>query len=36
MPSAQIICCSFKPSSLPHAAALPNTPQLPVMCQPMS
>ena len=35
-PSAQIICCSLRPSSLPTAAAAPNTPAVPVMCQPTS
>ena len=35
-PSAQTICCSFRPSSLPAAAAAPNTPAVPVMCQPTS
>jgi hypothetical protein len=34
MPSAHVICCSFKPSSLPAAAAAPNTPAVPVMCHP--
>src|SRR5260370_22801664 len=33
-PSAQHICCSFRPSNFPAAAALPNTPAVPVMGQP--
>ena len=36
MPSAHVICCSSRPSSLPQAAADPNTPAVPVMCQPVS
>ena len=36
IPSAQTICCSFRPSSLPQAAAAPITPAVPVMCQPVS
>ena len=35
-PSAQTICCSVSPISLPVAAAAPNTPAVPVMCQPTS
>ena len=35
-PNAQTICCSLSPSSLPHAAAAPKTPAVPVMCQPRS
>jgi hypothetical protein len=35
-PSAQAICRSSRPSSRPFAAALPNTPVVPVMCQPIS
>ncbi len=35
-PNAQIIRCSSSPSSLPTAAAAPNTPVVPVMCQPAS
>jgi hypothetical protein len=36
MPSAQIICCSSSPSSLPAAAAPPKTPAVPVMWNPRS
>ena len=36
MPSAHVICCSSSSSSLPHAAAAPNTPHVAVMCQPTS
>ena len=35
-PNAQTICCSFSFNSLPTAAAEPNTPAVPVMCQPTS
>ena len=34
MPSAQVMRCSFSPSSLPAAAAAPKVPAVPVMCQP--
>ena len=36
MPSAETSWRSFKPSSLPLSAAAPNTPQVDVMCQPLS
>ena len=35
-PSAQTICCALRSRSFPAAAAAPNTPQVPVMCQPAS
>ena len=35
-PSAQIICCSERPSTRPLAAAAPKTPAVPVMCHPRS
>ena len=35
-PSAHTICCSVSPKALPHAAAAPKTPAVPVMCQPRS
>jgi hypothetical protein len=34
LPSAQTICSCESLSSLPAAAAAPNTPQVEVMCQP--
>jgi hypothetical protein len=35
-PSARTISCSLSSNSLPTAAAEPNTPAVPVMCQPTS
>ena len=35
-PIAHTICCSLRFNSLPTAAAAPNTPAVPVMCQPTS
>jgi len=36
MPSAHVICCALSLRTRPTAAAAPNTPAVPVMCQPTS